>query len=194
VEIEYSLGERIMWKRSQAKATKGAGKGPSDSPVTSNDMVAEILVGNLAGYLDLVESSDNLIVSLTPGGLIYYVNPKWLELLQYEVSEAKDLPFLDIVHPSDRKLCEEALERVTANNTTEFLESDLKTKDGKKIHVKGSFSCYYQGDELVAIRGFFEPKTAKPVKDNLSGIALERIFLEFHDKECSLAEPCFDDD
>lgn len=181
-------------KRSQAKAAKGASAGPADHPVTSKKLIAEILAENQAGYLDLVENSDNLIISLTPGGLIYYINPKWIELLQYETAEIMDLPFLEIVHPSDRKHFEEVLERVASNNTTEFLGFDLKTKDGKRLQVEGSMSCYYRGDELVAMRGFFEPKTARPVKDNLSGIALERIFLEFHDKECSLAEPCFDDD
>lgn len=181
-------------KRSQAKAAKGASAGPADHPVASKQLIAEILAENQAGYLDLVENSDNLIISLTPGGLIYYINPRWIELLQYETAETKDLPFLEIVPPSDRKYCDEVLERVTSNDTTELLEFDLKTRDGKKLRVGGSLSSYYQGDELVAIRGFFESKTAKPVKDSLSGIALERIFLEFHDKECSLAEPGFDDD
>jgi PAS domain S-box-containing protein len=181
-------------KKSHAKAAKGTNSDPADHPVTSKKLIAEILAENQDGYLDLVENSDNLVISLTPGGLIYYINPKWIELLQYKTAEVKDLPFLEIVHPSDRKYFEEVLERVTANNTTEFLEFDLKTRDDRRLHVGGSMSCYYQGDELVAIRGFFESKTARPIKDNLSGIALESIFLEFHDKECSLAEPCFDDD
>jgi PAS domain S-box-containing protein len=181
-------------KKSQAKTRKGAGTDPADHPAASKKVIAEVLAENQAGYLDLVENSANFIVTLTPGGLIYYINPKWIDLLQYEAAEARDLPFAEIVLPSDRKYCEEALERVISENTTEFLAFDLLTKDGKKLHVEGSISCYYQGDELVAIRGFFESKTARPVKDNLSGVALERIFLEFHDKECSLAEPCFDDD
>jgi PAS domain S-box-containing protein len=181
-------------KRSRVKSAKGASAGPAGLPVTSKKLIAEILTENHAGYLDLIEKSDNLIISLTLGGLIYYINPKWIELLQYETAETRDLPFLEIVHPSDRKYCEEVLERVTSSNTTEFLEFDLKTRDGKRLHVAGNMSCYYQNDELFAIRGFFESKMARPVNDNLSGIALERIFLEFHDKECSLAEPCFDDD
>ena len=181
-------------KKSKVGAEKVASAGPADKLESSKRLVAEILTGNQDSYLDLVENSDNLIVTLTPGGLIYYVNPKWLERLQYDASEAKALPFLEIVHPSDRKQCEEVLDRVAAGNTTEFIEFDLKAKDDKKLHVEGSLSCYYQDDELVAIRGFFESKKAKPVKDNLSGVALERIFLEFHDKECSLAEPCFDED
>lgn len=181
-------------KRSKVKATEATSVGGSDRAAGSKEFVSEILAENQAGYLELVESSDNLIISLTPGGLIYYINPKWLERLQYDPSDARDLPFLEIVHPSDRKRCEEVLERVTADNTTEFIEFDLKTKDDKRMHVEGSLSCYYQDDELVAIRGFFVSKMAKPVKDNLSGVALERIFLEFHDKECSLAEPCFDEE
>jgi PAS domain S-box-containing protein len=181
-------------KKSEAKNVKGASADPTDNSPASKKVIAEVLADNQDGYLDLVENSDNFIITLTPGGLVYYINPKWIELLKLEPSEARDLPFLEIVHPSDRKFCEDTLERVISKNTTEFLSFDLKTKDGKRLHVEGSISCYYQGDELVAVRGFFEPKTPTPVKDNLSGIALERIFLEFHDKECSLAEPCFDDD
>lgn len=181
-------------KRSKVKAAEDSIAGSSDQAVPSKEFVAEILAENQTGYLDLIESSDNLILSLTPGGLIYYINPKWMERLQYDASGARDLPFLEIVHPSDRKHCEEVLERVTADDTIEFIEFDLKTRDNKKIHVEGSLSCYSQDDELVAIRGYFESKKAEPVKDNLSGVALERIFLEFHDKECSLAEPCFDED
>ena len=181
-------------KRSKAKAAETGSVGPSDQPATSKDFVAEILAENQTGYLDLVEGSDNLILTLTPGGLIYYINPKWMGLLRYDTSEARDLPFLEIVHPSDRERCEEVLEEVTATNAPEFIEFDLRTKDDKRIHVEGSLSCFYQDDELVAIRGFFESKKATPVKDTLSGVPLERIFLEFHDKECSLAEPCFDED
>ena len=181
-------------KKSQAKATKSASASPADSPTMGKKMIAEILAENQDGYLDLVENSDNFIVTLTPGGLVYYINSKWIELLKLETAEAWDLPFLELVHPSDRKICEDAIKRVISNNTTEFLSFDLKTKEGKRLHIEGNLSCYYQGDELVAVRGFFESKKLKPVRDNLSGIPLESIFLEFHDKECSLAEPCFDDD
>lgn len=181
-------------KRSRDQVSVSPRDEASANRQAAGSQVAEILTDNKEGYLDLVENSENLVISLTPGGLIYYINPKWLERLQMNEAEAKDLPFVEIVHPSDRERCALAIENVTANNTSEFITCDLKTKDGKVIRVEGNMSCYYKDDELVAIRGFFSAKATKPVRDNLSGVALERIFLEFHDVECSLAEPCFDED
>lgn len=155
--------------------------------------IENILVDNEGGYLKLIENSDNLIQSVTPGGLIYYVNRKWLETLKYGVSEVKRLSFLDVIHPLSRSHCEEVFNRIMARPGIEEVEFEFQAKDGMRVPVKGNVSCYFEADEPVATRGFFRQITERPTQEGLSGIPLEELFLVFHDKECSIAEPCLPD-
>lgn len=187
-------GVDMKIRRSQRHPEEGAIAGQADGGTNSGQSIEKILIGDEGGYLDLVQNSENLIVTLTPGGTVYYVNPKWQSLLKYEIQEIRDLPFVELVQPSQRAFFEDTLKRVIESGEAERIRLDLMSKDGKKLSVEGEISCYYEGDEVVAVRCFFKPLSSRPVQDKLSGVPLEQIFLEFHDRECSLAEPCFDED
>lgn len=167
---------------------------PTDSEERQHKRYIEsILADNEGGYLELVENSDNLIQSVTPGGVIYYVNRKWLETLKYDVDELEQMIFLDVIHPSSRSHCEEVFNRIMVNPGVEDVEFEFQAKDGTRVRVKGNVSSYFEGDEPIATRGFFRLISARPGREELSGIPIEEVFLAFHDKECSIAEPCLPD-
>ncbi len=152
------------------------------------------LVDDAVGFLNLVETSENLIVSVTVGGTLYYANRRWLETLGYSPAEARDLQLARVIRDSERTYIEDVIARVIQTGSMEQASFNFLTREGKLVPVEGSFSCYCEGEDPVAVRGFFRRTSEKPVRDLFSGVPLERIFLEFHDRECSLAEPCFPDE
>ena len=120
-----------------------------------NLQIEHILFDGEGGYMDLVENSDSLMQSCTPGGVIYYVNKKWLDTLGYTAEDVTERYVFDYIHPNYHTECMATLKRITDKSSIEMKSFAFVSKEGKPIRVEGRVSCRFEDGEPVATRGFF---------------------------------------
>jgi PAS domain S-box-containing protein len=162
--------------------------------------VEEVIGERGGGYWELIESSRNLIQSVTPDGHFFYVNRAWLETLGYGPDDVKELTFLDTIHPDSRTHCSEVFKQLMSGEKYARVCCDFVAKDGTRVAVEGNVSCRLEEGRPIATRGFFrkvspegemckdEIEELKPVREPaeaeieiLDGIPLEDLYLTFHD-------------
>ncbi|MCK4774578.1 MAG: PAS domain S-box protein, partial [Candidatus Krumholzibacteria bacterium] len=79
--------------------------------------------------------SQDLICIASMDGYLKYVNPAWERFLGYADEELLTKPFLDFVHPDDRKRTARELESLAAGQSTFDFELRGVAKDGTISHI-----------------------------------------------------------
>lgn len=82
-------------------------------------------------YEDLVESSSDLIQSVSPDGLVQFANRAWRETLGYGDEEVVGRPITEFIAPEFRN------SEHGSNTYTGLLTIDLLAKDGRRVPVEG---------------------------------------------------------
>jgi PAS domain S-box-containing protein len=81
-------------------------------------------------FRSFVENANDIVFSLSPGGVLTYVSPNVEELLGYTVRELEGREFQSIVHPEDMPACQAALERVMAGAKISGIEYRIRHRNG----------------------------------------------------------------
>ncbi len=81
-------------------------------------------------FRSFVENANDIVFSLSPGGVLTYVSPNVEELLGYRVPELEGREFQSIVHPEDMPACQAALERVMAGAKISGIEYRIRHRNG----------------------------------------------------------------
>ena len=113
-------------------------------------------------YRDLFENASDMIQSIDESGNFLFVNKAWREKLGYTNDEICTLKFIDIIHDSEKKHCQELFREVTDCDRQFTVNTIFVTKEGKKILVEGNVNC--QLDSFTAqkhTRGIFRDVTAQ---------------------------------
>ena len=117
--------------------------------------------GSSEEWSDLLESSKDLVQSVTPEGHFLYVNRGWCDAMGYGRDEAADLTVIDIVHPDCRAQCTAIMKAVMAGKRIDAAETTLISKTGQPIRVEGSISCRFQEGKPAAVRCIFRDVTER---------------------------------
>ncbi|MCG8386515.1 MAG: PAS domain S-box protein [Cytophagales bacterium] len=117
-------------------------------------------------YADLFQNANDMIQSVNEEGYFVHVNPAWLRKMEYTLEEAKQLNFLNIVHPEYRKHCTHLFEQLLEGKEFKNVEVRFVTKSGKEIFVVGNIFCNLT--QPVSTRGIFHDITErKKVEEQL---------------------------
>ena len=81
-------------------------------------------------FRSFVENANDIVFSLSPGGVLTYVSPNVEELLGYSVRELEGREFQSLVHPEDLPACLTALERVMAGDKQSGIEYRVRHRNG----------------------------------------------------------------
>jgi len=80
----------------------------------------------------LVSNMQDVLFTISPGGVFSYVSPSWTSMYGHTVEETVGRPFTEFIHPDDYHICFEAL-RITAETGVPVpggVEHRIRHKDG----------------------------------------------------------------
>jgi PAS domain S-box-containing protein len=134
---------------------------------------------------ELFDSSNDLIQIFKPSGELKFVNEAWRNKLGYREDEARNLKFVDVLHPDHRKQTLQSLLKITAGSSIERFETVLITKYGKNIYVTGKLTSLFEGDEILEFRCIFfditerfRAERAQALYYKIANITMEQVSLE----------------
>jgi diguanylate cyclase (GGDEF)-like protein/PAS domain S-box-containing protein len=96
-----------------------------------------------------------LIQSITADGRFLYVNPAWKATLGYQDEDVGNLSVFDIIHPDDRKTCQQKFRRILSGEVVDPMRVRFISKSGETIILKGSLRCHYVDGEPFFAHGIF---------------------------------------
>jgi PAS domain S-box-containing protein len=119
-------------------------------------------------YRSVVETSHEMIQSVSPDGYFNFVNKAWHDILGYTEKELSELSLFDIIHLESLDHCQKMFKKVLAGERVTNVDAKFVTKDGGIIFVEGDVIGRYIDDKIVGTLGFFRDITdRKRLEDQL---------------------------
>lgn len=121
---------------------------------------AELAVGESEQrYLDLIQSSYDIVQSIAPDGHFMFVNRAWHEHLGYTEEELAGLTLFDIVVEADYAHCSMLIARLMQGESFDHVEVTFIAKGGRTFPVEGNATGRFRDGEYVATHTFFRDVT-----------------------------------
>ncbi len=150
---------------------------------------AEVDIGDSERrYLDMIESSHDLVQSITPDGHFEFVNRAWHDLLGYSEAELPDLTLYDIVDPVDHDRCRLLFGQLMSGQSIEQIEITFVAKDGRKFPVEGNATGRYRDSEFFAGHSFFRDITERKKAEELSVRYQKQLEQEVAERTSALVQ------
>ena len=151
------------------------------------DRLAESLA-NVTQLAAAVESSDDAILALTPGGSISAWNPATERLLGYTAQELAGLPALELTPPEHREAVSQAFGGMTAADTERRGMSEMVRKDGVRLPVSVTLSPILdRAGGLAGLSAIVHDETQRTGADAALRESVERFRNVFRDSPIGMA-------
>lgn len=115
-------------------------------------------------FKDLFENTSDIIQSVFIDGRIEFVNPSWLEALQYENMDMEQTSIYDIVHEDHHAYFQELLNQFDVGLSSARAEMKWKAKNGAVIFVECNLHRVVE-DETVKVRGIIRNITERKISE-----------------------------
>ncbi len=122
----------------------------------------ELLKISEAGFRDIFENTEELIQNVQlDNGKFIYVNPAWLQSLEYTQEEIADIDFQQTIHPESMATCMNLMDKISDGEAVQNVEATFVTKTGKKIFVEGHAGCLFKDGRAFSTRILLRNVSAK---------------------------------
>ncbi|MEN6396403.1 MAG: PAS domain S-box protein [Methanoregula sp.] len=123
--------------------------------ITEHKEAEEALRESEEKFRSFVENADDVVFSLTPGGVISYVSPKWTKLLGYDTSEIIGKTAAGFIHPDDYPRNREFFHQTfVTGKQTSGLEYRIRNKNGSwQWHSQNGSLMRDAEGEIIAYLG-----------------------------------------
>ncbi|MCR5886553.1 PAS domain S-box protein [Hymenobacter sp. J193] len=138
--------------------------------MTDRQVTARALSDNRNRLQDFLDNAHDLVQNLSVDNRFLFVNKAWKEKLGYEDEDLPDLTLADVVHPYYKAKLMYQLRNLYKGEKVNKLETVFLTKTGKPVHLIGSISCSWQGDEPVATRAILHDITERIKAERLQKV------------------------
>lgn len=159
-------------------------------------------------FRDFLDSTHDMVQSITPDGHFLYVNRAWLRTLEYQVDDLPQLTLVDVIHPASMGQIAFLFKQALSGHRHSRQELILRTRTGTEVIVESSNSFSYENGRLSAIRSIFHDITSRKqheqmlaehqrllstanvklamlaTTDALTGLKNRRVFDERMEYEC----------
>jgi PAS domain S-box-containing protein len=129
--------------------------------ITERKRAEEALRQSQQQYHHLLESTHDLIQSVSPDGCFLFVNQAWLKTLGYTQAQLPNLRSSDIIHPRSLSHWRGVCARVLAGESVQYLQATLLAQNGSPILVEGNMIGRHVDGKPVALHGFFRDITER---------------------------------
>lgn len=102
-----------------------------------------------ARYRSVYETSREIFIILSPGGVIWHANPAACRCLQYSLKEMCGFELNQLADPGEQARIRARMARVLREGGA-LLETSLKSRDGTRVEIEASFhACDFNGEPAV---------------------------------------------
>jgi PAS domain S-box-containing protein len=127
--------------------------------ITERTRAEEALRQSEQQYHHLLESTHDLIQSVSVDGHFLFVNQAWLKTLGYTHGQLRQLTIADIIHPRSLSHWRGVCSRVSAGKSAQHLQATFLAQDGRAVLIEGNLIGRHVDGKLVALHGFFRDIT-----------------------------------
>ncbi|MGB3411034.1 MAG: PAS domain S-box protein [Microthrixaceae bacterium] len=106
-------------------------------------------------YSDLIESSHDIIQSISADGHFEFVNRAWHDHLGYTPEELPDVTLFDIVDEAFHEHCTLLIGQIMNGESFDSIEVTFVAKDGRRFPVEGNATGRFRNGKFVATHTFF---------------------------------------
>ncbi len=110
-------------------------------------------------YKNILESTDEMINTVSLTGEILWANSAWKRNLNYNDNELIGLKIVNVFTDDTKVGFEERLQILRAGNSIRNNSANMITKNGEIINVKGTIVPYFENGKLAGTQGFFRNVT-----------------------------------
>ena len=103
-------------------------------------------------YHDLFNNVSDLIQMVRPDGSFAYVNPALLETLGYDREAFQSVVLFDLIPADFRDQFRDSFARLLDGKKSGMIETEFKTRSGRRIPVEGMHNIQYVEGEIAGIR------------------------------------------
>ena len=111
-------------------------------------------------YRNLINTTNDLILSIDKSGTIFFANDSWLKKMDYSKSDVIGNSIFEHVHPDSQEHCIEFFQDLITNSHQElYVNYSLINRNGEKIEVEGKIIVKYKQNEFLEVNSFLKDIT-----------------------------------
>ena len=110
----YADGLRTFWYESHAYKLPSGEVVVVFEDVTARKQAEDALRKSEECFRSFVENAQDIVFSMSPGGVFLYVSPNWKEILGHDLRDVVGQSLAAFVHPDDLASCRAAMEQAMA--------------------------------------------------------------------------------
>lgn len=123
--------------------------------LTGEHVAEQAMADSEQRYADLIQSSHDIVQSISPDGHFSFVNRAWHDHLGYTEEELPGLTLFDIVVEADHEHCSLLIRQLMTGSSFDHVEVTFIAKDGRTFPVEGNATGRFRDGEYVATHTFF---------------------------------------
>jgi PAS domain S-box-containing protein len=156
--------------------------------ITSSKQAREALRESENRYRDIIESSYDLLQSITPDGHFEYVNKAWYDTLGYTEDDLPGLTLFDIIHSEFHPHCNFLIAGIMSGKSFKNIQVTFVTKDGRLIPVEGNATGRFLDGKFVATHAFFQDITERKRAEQIAAQYRDKLEAEVKERTGELVQ------
>ncbi|HET8929973.1 MAG TPA: PAS domain S-box protein [Acidimicrobiales bacterium] len=139
-------------------------------------------------YADLIQSSHDIVQSISPDGHFEFVNRAWHDHLGYSEAELPSLTLFDIVCEADHEHCSTIIGQIMNGRSVDHVEVTFVRKGGEQFPVEGNATGRFRDGEYVATHTFFRDVSERKAAEELTAKYQHELEVEVADRTTALVQ------
>ncbi len=139
-------------------------------------------------YLDMIESSHDIVQSILPDGHFQFVNRAWHKALGYTPEELAGLTLFDVVAEADHDHCTVLIGQIMSGKSFDRVEVTFVAKDGRTFPVEGNATGRFREGEYLGTHTFFRDVSDRKQAEALAAAYRRELEDEVAERSAALVQ------